>query len=227
MAKILVIAAHPDDEILGVGATAAKLIKSGHEVNALVLGEGISSRYAKKTPKVKTEIKELQNITRKACKIIGYKGVYFEGLPDNNFDSKNLLEVTKLIEKHVGKYKPEIIYTHHKGDLNIDHEITFRAVITACRPVSDYSVKEINCFETLSSTEWNFGDRDNIFNPNVFVDIEKTIDLKLKALRLYKGETREFPHPRSLEAIKINASRWGSVVGKKFVEAFELIRKVE
>jgi len=131
-----------------------------------------------------------------------------------------------MIEGYVNHLKPDIIYTHHYGDLNIDHRRTFEAVLTACRPVGEYSVREIYTFETPSSTEWNFNGKNNVFYPNVFVDIEDTIDDKLKAMACYQTELREYPHPRSLEALKIIASRWGTVVGKKYVEAFELIRKV-
>lgn len=227
MSKILVVAAHPDDEILGVGGTVRKQADNGHLVYGLILGEGMTSRLEKGEKINESAIKDLHKDTIKSSKIIGFKAVYFSNFPDNRFDSINLLEIVKEVEKYVTQLKPEIVYTHHYGDLNIDHRITFEAVQTACRPVGNYSVKEIYCFETPSSTEWNFMYGENTFKPNVFIDIEKTVEYKLKAMKCYKSEIRGYPHPRSLEALKINAARWGTVVGKRYVEAFELVRKVE
>jgi LmbE family N-acetylglucosaminyl deacetylase len=223
---ILIIAAHPDDEIIGCGATAAKLVRSGCAVNVLILGEGVASRFTKKGPGLKKEITRLHKMTNKAAEVIGFKNVIFEDLPDNRFDSLDLLDIIKVVENHVTKLKPDIVYTHHKGDLNIDHELTHRAVLTACRPIGDYSVKEVLCFETYSSTEWSFGNSANIFNPNVFEDVGKTFRFKKSALKCYESELRDFPHPRSLKNVELAASRWGSTVGLKYAEAFELIRKV-
>jgi LmbE family N-acetylglucosaminyl deacetylase len=129
-----------------------------------------------------------------------------------------------LLEKYLKKLKPEIIYTHHHGDRNIDHRISFDAVLTACRPVGDYSVKEIYAFETPSSTEWGFSSTNGIFYPNLFEDITDTIDNKLQAMSYYTSELNDFPHPRSLKALEIIAQRWGTVIGKSYAEAFEVIR---
>jgi len=138
-------------------------------------------------------------------------------------DSVDLLDIVKIVEKFINIYQPEIIYTHHSGDLNIDHRLTYQAVMTATRPMQDQCVKEIYTFEIPSSTEWSF---DYSFKPNIFVDISDMIDLKLQALNCYESEMREFPHPRSPEAIRVNALRWGSVVGCNYTEAFCLVRKV-
>lgn len=186
----------------------------------------MTSRKSSRADTEKAVIDSLHEDARQSAKIIGYKEVFFADLPDNRFDSVDLLDIVKMIGGYVNHLKPDIIYTHHYGDLNIDHRRTFEAVLTACRPVGEYSVREIYTFETPSSTEWNFNGKNNVFYPNVFVDIEDTIDDKLKAMACYQTELREYPHPRSLEALKIIASRWGTVVGKKYVEAFELIRKV-
>ncbi|WP_427338095.1 PIG-L deacetylase family protein [Caloranaerobacter sp. DY30410] len=227
MSKILVIAAHPDDEILGVGGTVKKHVNKGDIVDCLILGEGMTSRGKKREDTDKKILDKLHEDTLNAAKIIGYRNVYFSNLPDNRFDSIDLLDIIKEVEKYVDMLKPDIIYTHHYGDLNIDHRKTFESVITACRPVGEYSVKEIYTFETPSSTEWNFKYEDNIFKPNVFIDIEDTIKDKLDAIACYKTEIRDYPHPRSLKALKIIAQRWGIIVGKKYVEVFELIRKVD
>lgn len=222
MKKILVVAAHPDDEILGLGATIRKKVNSGDLANCIILGEGIASRDNND----KHLIGELHNNAKKSSKIIGFKDIYFENLPDNRFDSVDLLDIIKIIEKYLDILKPDIIYTHHCGDRNIDHRITYEAVLTACRPVGEYSTKEIYTFETPSSTEWGFGKGNNSFIPNVFEDVTNTFNYKLEAMKCYKTEIREYPHPRSLKSLEIIAAKWGTVVGKEYVEAFELIRKI-
>lgn len=223
MSRVLVVAAHPDDEILGLGGCIRKRVNNGDEVTCLILGEGMTSR----DDIDQADLERLHNDTMEASKIIGFKTVRFADFPDNKFDSVPLLGIIKVVSALVDEIKPEIVYTHHHGDLNIDHRKTYEAVITACRPVGDYSVKEIYAFETPSSTEWNFTYGQDSFKPNVFVDIEQEMNLKIKAMDCYKTELRAFPHPRSLEALRIIAGKWGTVVGKRYVEAFELVRKVE
>jgi len=226
MNKVLVIVAHPDDEILGVGATVVKHVQKSDECLALILGEGMTSRYEKRDLANSLKVEELHKDTFDAAKIIGYKDVYLENLPDNRFDSVDLLDIVKIVEKYIDKIKPDIIYTHHSGDLNIDHRKTYEAVLTATRPMDNNCVKKIYCFETVSSTEWNF-EYLNPFNPNCFVDVTETLDSKLKAMECYKSELRNFPHPRSIENLKANAKRWGSVVGREYVEAFQLVREIK
>ena len=224
MNKILVVAAHPDDEILGLGGTIRKRVNNGDIAYCLILGEGITSRGNKREDISKDIVEGLHEDSIKSSKIVGYTDIHFELLPDNRFDSVDLLDIIKIIEKYVDKYKPNIVYTHHRGDRNIDHRITYEAVLTACRPVGEYIVKDIYTFETPSSTEWGFN--KNEFAPNVFEDITDTLDDKIKAMECYKTELREYPHPRSLKSLEIIASRWGTVISKKYVEAFELIRSV-
>jgi LmbE family N-acetylglucosaminyl deacetylase len=230
MQKILVIAAHPDDEILGCGSTLRKHILVGDEVYCLILGQGIASRMQKYIQgdvlsisqfTYSQELGGLQKDAKAAAEIIGFKQSELLSNPDNAFDTVSLLSITKSIEFYLGLWKPEIIYTHHQ-DLNIDHKLTFQAVMTACRPGCS-TVKEIYCFETPSSTEWAF---DGSFKPNVFVDITKTIDSKLKAISCYKTELRKPPHPRSLLRLISRAQYWGQVSGTDLAEAFELIRKI-
>ncbi|MBS4537828.1 PIG-L family deacetylase [Clostridium sp. D2Q-11] len=227
MSKILVVAAHPDDEILGLGGTIRKRIDQGDIVDCLILGEGMTSRGNKRDDTDEQVLESLHKDTLDSAKIIGFRSVYFSNFPDNRFDSVDLLDIIKEVEKYITILNSDIIYTHHYGDLNIDHKKTFEAVITASRPVGEYSVKEIYCFETPSSTEWNFQYGDNMFKPNVFIDIKETLEEKLNAMACYKTELGEYPHPRSLKALKLIAARWGTVVGKEYVEAFELIRKVQ
>lgn len=225
MSKVLIVAAHPDDEVLGCGGTIAKLAES-YDIYTLILGEGITSREISDEEKGK-ELNELKKQSDEANKILRVKKVFFENFPDNKFDTVPLLDIIKRIEDYISKIKPDIIYTHHYGDLNVDHRITFNAVLTACRPQKNSIVKRIYTFEVLSSTEWNYQTQGNIFIPNTYIDISKTIDKKLEAMQCYKSEIRDYPHPRSLEGMKILAQRRGLEVGLKFAEAFCLIREIE
>ena len=227
MSKLLVVAAHPDDEILGVGATIAKRVKNGDEAYALILGEGQTSRWDKRDLASKSCVSELHKDTLDAAEIIGYKKVYFENIADNRFDSVDLLDVVKCVEKYIKELNPDVVYTHHLGDLNIDHQITHKAVLTATRPIGDYPVKEIYAFETVSSTEWNFGNRENLFVPNVFEDVTNFLEKKCEAMVAYKSELCKYPHPRSLRMLKAVAEKWGATVGFEYVEAFEVIRVVK
>lgn len=221
----LIVAAHPDDEIMGCGGSVS-LISTKNDVYTLILGEGVTSRDISNDEKNK-RLYLLKEQSIKANKLIGVKDTLLKNYPDNKFDTVSLLDIVKTIEKQIEKIKPEGIFTHHSGDLNIDHQITHRAVLTAARPIGENIVKKILTFETLSSTEWNFQNQRNIFIPNYYIDITETLDKKVDALKCYKDELRSYPHPRSLEGIKILAQKRGLEVGLKFAEAFCLIRKVK
>jgi len=223
--KILIIAAHPDDEVLGCFGTVARLIKEGYEAYTLILGEGKTSRDEQRiVENKKEEIEVLNSEIQKVNKIIGIKKVFIESFPDNRFDSVDLLDIIKVISKVKDEVKPNIIFTHYENDLNIDHQITYKAVITATRPMEDECVKEIYSFEILSSTEWNY---PLSFSPDTYFDISNTIDLKIEAMKEYSSELCKYPHPRSLEGIELNAKYQGMRVGKKYVEAFKSIRVIK
>ncbi len=225
--NILVFVAHPDDEILGLGTTVAKLSKQEKKIiNCVIFGEGLTSRANKRFDVSKSELDKLKEIARKSADIVGYSDINSLDFPDNRFDSVDLLEIIKTVSFYVDKYKPDTIFTHHYGDLNIDHQITFKAVITACRPQNKCCVKNILSFETPSSTEWNFGELSQRFNPNYFVDIEGYLEYKPKAIGNYVTESTLFPHPRSNVGLETISKRWGTVVDKQYVEAFELIRSI-
>ncbi len=224
--NVLVVAAHPDDELLGCGGTAARLAKEGHSVFFAILGEGITSRPAKREEADPSAVKGLTGCSRRVADLLGVKDLSMHGLPDNRFDSLHMLEVIKIVEGLIERCRPEAIYTHHGGDLNVDHQIVSRAVLTATRPAPGQTVKELYMFEIASSTEWAFQQFAPVFKPNVFVDIESTLPLKLEGMRLYESEAREFPHPRSGAALTAIAQRWGSVVGKNAAEAFEAVRLI-
>lgn len=220
--RVLVIAAHPDDELLGAGATLAAHVKHGDLVEALILGEGIMSRNEGS----QDELKELQKQSEEAGKTIGFAAVSFGSFPDNAFDTVALLQIAKAVEKKIAEFKPDVIYTHHGKDLNVDHRLTFEAVMTACRPCNDDMPMEIYTFETLSSTEWQ-SKQEEPFRPNVYVNVEDTIEQKIEAFKKYKSEIREYPHSRSAEGLKILAQYRGLEAGLKFAEAFHLERSIK
>lgn len=222
MNNILVFAAHPDDELLGEGGTIRRLVNEGCTARAVILAEGITSRSKKRDDTDKTELIELQNDSLKASKIIGYTSVEFCGFPDNRMDSVDLLNIIKTISHYIDLYKPDTVFTHHHGDLNIDHKLTCEAVLTACRPVGDYSVKRIFAFETPSSSEWNFNYYEP-FKPNVFFDVTDTIQSKIDGMACYRSESTTYPHPRSSEALLSLASLRGTSIGVDKAEAFELL----
>jgi len=225
MKKILIVAAHPDDEVLGCFGTVARLIKEGYEAYTLILGEGKTSRDEQRiVENKKDEVVVLNTEMQKANDIIGIKKVFVESFPDNRFDSVDLLDIIKVISQVKNEVCPDIIFTHYEHDLNIDHQITYKAVITATRPMKFECVKEIYSFEILSSTEWNY---PLSFSPDTFFDISDTLDKKVKAMKQYESELCEYPHPRSLEGIELNAKYQGMRVGKKYIEVFKSVRVIK
>lgn len=222
--KVLIIAAHPDDEALGCGGTAARLVKEGHEVYTVILGEGITSRDdTRQREKREAEIARLKQQIHEANHIIGVKEVFSFDFPDNRFDTVPLLDIVKVIEKVKEKVSPHILFTHFENDLNIDHQIVYRAVMTASRPLPGETVKEIYSFEVLSSTEWCF---PLTFSPDCFFDITQTIDIKIAALEKYRDELKEYPHSRSIKGMRLNAEQWGMKTGVSYAEAFKVVRLV-
>ena len=234
--NILVIVAHPDDEVLGMGGTILKHAKKRDKVTVAYLTTGITSRRStnyknnskykitkKQEDNLKKQISELRNDARKVCKLLRVKKIKFFDFPDNELDTVSLLEITKTVEELIMEVKPERIYTSHFGDLNVDHRVVFKSVLTAIRP-SGIKINELLCFELLSSTEWSFS---YDFKPNYFIDIKNELQNKVKAMKLYKNEIRKYPHPRSIEGIQHTAKKWGIVSGFNAAEAFQLIRKFE
>lgn len=218
---VLVVAAHTDDEALGCGGTIARHVAEGDIVYAVFLADGVTSR-----PDATAEELEQRNAAaEKAHKILGITKAYMLGFPDNRMDSVPLLDIVQKLEAVIQEIKPQIVYTHHYGDLNIDHRITHQAAITASRPVPGSSVKEIYAFEVLSATEWNTPGAKP-FTPNVFVDISQYLEVKINALEAYKMEMREPPHPRSLTNAKRFAESRGNTVGINAAEAMLAIRVI-
>jgi len=224
--KILVVAAHPDDEVLGCGGTLARLSREGHTIHTLILADGESSRITGKKASNSMLLQDREEAAERATQILGCSSVEFCHLMDNRLDGIELLDIVKIVEKFIHRYSPESVFTHHAGDLNIDHRITHEAVITACRPQPGNSVKELLFFEIPSSTEWCPPDSHKVFTPTVFVDISTTLSEKLRALQAYEKEMRPFPHPRSIEAIEALARWRGAIIGVPAGEAFILGRKI-
>lgn len=227
--KILVIAAHPDDEILGCGGTIAKHVQQGDIVDVVILAEGITSRddVRDRTNNEKA-LTDLSTAARKANKIVGVNKLSLCQFPDNRMDSLSLLDVVKTIENIISKFKPSTIYTHHRGDVNIDHRIIHDAVVTACRPMpGSQFVRTLMFFEVASSTEWQPPGSGTPFLPNWYVDISDALCKKLEALEVYECEMRAWPHARSIKAVE-HLARWrGANIGVEAAEAFMLGRKIE
>ena len=234
--NVLIVVAHPDDEVLGMGGTMLKHALKSDKVYVVYLTGGITSRrsvnyknmpryYLNKNEqkKIEKQINELKKDSKNACQILKVQKQKFYDFPDNEMDTVPLLKIIKVIENEIDEIKPYRVYTNNYGDLNIDHKIVFNATLTACRPFRSY-VKELICFEVPSSTEWNYPIN---FNPNYFININSYLTKKIKAFSMYKNEKRKFPHPRSAENLRINAKKWGVVSGINAAEAFEIIRMVE
>ncbi|NQV09154.1 PIG-L family deacetylase [Candidatus Woesearchaeota archaeon] len=209
--KILVIAAHPDDEVLGCGATIAKHVKEGDQVYICIVSEGASAQYDD-PEMIEVRKKAAQN----AAKTMGVKDVFFHGLPDTKLDNVPSLEINKILEKHIREIKPEIVYTHAKEDNHIDHSIIFSSTKVAVRPIKCGFIKKVLAYEVLGSTT-------NEFIPNYFVDVENFFDVKKKAFEFYKSEMGDFPHPRSFKALETLAKYRGINSAFKKAEAFKLI----
>ena len=225
---ILVVVAHPDDEVLGCGASIAKWTASGSMVHILIMAEGSTSRDLVGNRETKSEeLLLLEKSAHQVGSILGAVSVKLLGLPDNRMESLDRLDVIKAIEAEIERIKPHTVVTHHAGDLNIDHRITHEAVVTACRPQPGHSVRLLLTFEVMSSTEWQPTGSNIAFQPNWFENVAETFDYKIKALEFYKSEMREWPHPRSLKNIEYVAQCRGSTIGCEFAEGFMLLRLIQ
>jgi LmbE family N-acetylglucosaminyl deacetylase len=226
--RILIIAAHPDDEVYGVGGTIVKHVQAGDEVFVCMLTEGTTTQYRHqmKDDELNRLIEQKKQETLKAAEILGIKEVFFCDLPDMKLDMLSHADVNYPIEECVKNIKPEVVYTHHWGDVNKDHRLAFESTMVAVRPGFYTPIRKVLIYETPSSSEWNAPILTNLFIPNVFVDISSTLHLKIEAMKAYVSEMREFPHPRSIEAVTIYAQKRGLAVGREAAECFMSIREV-
>lgn len=223
--SVLVVCAHPDDEVLGCGGTIARLVSEGADVRILFLADGVGSRDAGAL--VDGSLGERRRMGDVAAEILGTEAPTYLDFPDNRLDGVTLLDVVQEIERFAGPLRPEMVLTHFPGDLNVDHQVCAQAVVTAFRPTPEQSVRAIYGFEVASSTEWAFGVAGQSFVPNVYFDISLHLPKKLDALGAYIEEMRGFPHARSLEAVAALARWRGATVGVDAAEAFVVLRMVQ
>ncbi len=227
MNEILVVAAHPDDEVLGCGGSICRHSASGDRIHILIMAEGITSRDPGWTQSAQqAALAALQRSAGAAATELGAQPPRFAGLPDNRLDSIDLLDIVKIVESAIDEIKPAIVYTHASGDLNVDHGIVSRAVLTACRPTPQSTVRQVILFEVPSATGWSSPDAAASFTPNYFVDIGQQLAPKLAALGHYEQEMRAFPHARSLQAVEALARWRGASIGRSAAEAFILARAI-
>ena len=224
---VLIVAAHPDDEVLGCGGTMARHSDAGDRVNVLIVAEGATSRqFERDRDKNRDELSVLAQAAKRAGLILGAQSLELLDFPDNRLDSIDRLDLVKKIEERIASYQPQLVYVHHAGDVNVDHRRLHEAVVTACRPTPGHVVNRLLSFEVASSTEWQPPGSAPAFHPNWFVDISDQWERKREALVAYASEMRNWPHARSLEAVE-HLARWrGAQVGVEAVEAFCLLRQL-
>lgn len=223
--RVAAIVAHPDDEVLGCGGTLRRHVLAGDAVSIVILADGETSRET--LGQTEAAIERRSTAAQQAAAILGVANIQMHSLPDNRLDGETLLDIVKIVERHIGEIRPDIVYTHHAGDLNVDHRRVHEAVVTACRPQLGHPVETLLFFEIASSTEWQPPLSASPFLPNWFVDISGTLATKLEALTAYGHEMRDWPHPRSYRGVE-HLARWrGAVVGCDAAEAFMLGRKIE
>jgi LmbE family N-acetylglucosaminyl deacetylase len=225
--KVLVVAAHPDDEVLGCGGTIARLGDCGVEVHIALLADGVGSRKLSVIEADKsTHIHRRRQAAGNAAQILGAKSVVYGDFPDNRMDTVALLDIVQFIEELIIQYQPDTVFTHHAGDLNVDHRLVHQAVLTACRPIPSAFVHTLLFFEVPSSTDWQVPNSDILFLPNLFVEITAQVDRYRRALEAYSEEMRPWPHCRSYEALKYRSLLRGAIVGVESAEAFMLGRSL-
>lgn len=226
MNRVLVIAAHPDDEVLGVGGTVAKLCAQGVECHLLIVTDGSSSQYRDSDHLLEIiEAKKLE--TRGCANILGFKSIRYGELPDMKLDKTPHIVINQVIEKVIDEVQPDTVFTHFWGDVNRDHQEVYKSTLVAVRPVMGQVVKELYCYRVPSSTEWTPNKADTMFMPNFFVDIEKYAEQKYKAFACYSTELREYPHPRSVQYLRETDKAAGLRVGLLAAEEFVLLRKLD
>ena len=220
--NVLVVVAHPDDEVLGMGGTMARHGAQGDQVSVLFLGSGVGAREGSDAE----EVKRRQGAAQNAAKLLGAKIVSIHDFPDNEFDSVSLFQLVKAVEDAKAKVQPDLVYTHHGGDLNIDHRLSCQAVLTAFRPQPGEACREIRSFEVNSATEWSAPGVTPAFMPNTYVDITPYLPQLESACQAYHEEMRPAPHTRSIEAVITAARKRGSEVGLSAAEAFMTLRRL-
>jgi LmbE family N-acetylglucosaminyl deacetylase len=216
----VVIAAHPDDELLGVGGTLVRHVRDGDEVHAVIVADGAGSRYPAEL------VATLEKQARRAAEVIGFTSIQLLSLPDQRLDTVPLIELTQRLEGVLDDIEPGTVYTHFPEDVNADHRLVARCAWTACRPYARPQLQKFAVFETPSSTEWAWPMTGAEFRPNLFVDVTDTIEAKIAAMECYETELRDYPHPRSSQALRERAAYWGSHIGRLAAEPLVVLREV-
>ena len=225
--RALVIAAHPDDDVLGCGATMHRLALEGRQVRVVFLGEGSTCRFSREEIEAglsQAAVDQRQRFAREALAVLGVTDFAFNDLPCGRFDTVPIIEIAALVEKEIADFQPDTVFTHFVNDVHNDHQLTFQAVLQSTRPTSNATVRNVLSFEVLSTTEWRFVDA---FQPNYFVDAEDHVSVKAEALACYHTETKSFPFPRSSEGVLALARMRGMQAGLRAAEAFMIVRSIE
>jgi LmbE family N-acetylglucosaminyl deacetylase len=220
LTRVAVIAAHPDDELLGAGGTLARHVRAGDEVHAIIVADGAGSRYPAEL------ISMLEKQAHRAAEVIGFASLQFLSLPDQRLDTVPLIELTQRLESVLDEIGPGTVYTHFPEDVNADHRVVAKCAWTACRPYARPQLRKFAVFQTPSSTEWAWPMPGTDFRPNLFVDVTDTLEAKIAAMECYATELRDYPHPRSSQALMEHAAYWGSRIGRLAAEPFVVLREV-
>jgi LmbE family N-acetylglucosaminyl deacetylase len=218
--NVLVVSAHPDDEVLGPGGTLRAHVNAGDRVTAFVACCGTNLRYGTEAQR------KLKEASSAVAALLGFAEIRHGDLPDQGLDSMSLVRVIDTLERILDEWRPEVLYTHDAADINRDHRILFEALAVAARPYYAPRLRRLACFETPSSTEWGRSAGLPPFDPNLFVDIGSCLEEKIRAFALYESEVRPAPHPRSAESLRARARYWGSLVGLEAAEAFRIVREI-
>lgn len=225
--RILVVAAHPDDEVLGMGGTIAKFAANGADIKLLIVTDGSSSQY-RDNPDLPAIIEAKKNETARCAAILGIREILYGGLPDMRLDVTPHVQINQVIESAVDAFLPDTVFTHFYGDVNADHRRICESTLVACRPTATQSVKRLYLYSVPSSTEWSAPAPAPVFSPNAFFDVSGPFaDAKYRALACYETELRPFPHPRSVEALRANDVAAGIRVGRPASESFMLVRSID
>ena len=226
MKTVLVISAHPDDEVLGAGGTIAKLAAEGMECHLLIVTDGSSSQY-RDSDKLAEIIAGKKQETLNCANILGFKSIHYGNLPDMKLDAVPHVEINQVIEKVIDEIQPDTVFTHFWGDVNMDHQNVYKSTLVAVRPVMGQVVRELYCYRVPSSTEWTPNKEDTMFMPNYFVDIHQFAEQKYKAFACYATELRDYPHPRSVQYLRETDKVAGLRVGLLAAEEFVMLRKLD
>ena len=227
MGRILIIAAHPDDEVLGMGGTITKYAERGDEVAVLIVTDGSTSQY-RNDLRLQDIINEKKAEITNCAAELGVRHIFYGDLPDMKLDVTPHIEINRVIESIIDTFQPSVVFTHFSGDVNKDHRMVYESTLVACRPVFGQCVKRLFMYSVPSSTEWNVQTAANVFLPNWYEDINgEFAEKKYKAIECYKTELRDYPHPRSVKYIQTADAAEGNKVGLLAAESFILLRSIE